>query len=278
MGNLDKRFLITVNLNDSSVDIINESMKFYNTDKNIANFYVRINNNLDGFTKYVPKADATKYKVKVTALKPKTKMFRELLGVPSNDLTDGTCAIYKFELPNEFTDQIGDVYCETTVTSGDEELTADYFKYKVKESVLTNANKEIINSPDLPVLKSLLKEVQKVNYINDYEISDTYTFSNAKINDIERTIDSKLTTMNDNINEQFHSKASKVDLELEKTRIDNLVAHAGNTGGNAELLDIRVGVDGIVYPTAGEAVRSIENKLNSIYEDVMAEENQIWEV
>lgn len=46
-----------------------------------------------------------------------------------------------------------------------------------------------------------------------------------------------------------------------KARVDNLVANAGNTGDNAELIDIRVGEDGTQYPTAGEAVRGQVSKL-----------------
>lgn len=46
-----------------------------------------------------------------------------------------------------------------------------------------------------------------------------------------------------------------------KARVDNLIANAGNTDDNAELIDIRVGEDGTQYPTAGEAVRGQVSKL-----------------
>ena len=60
---------------------------------------------------------------------------------------------------------------------------------------------------------------------------------------------------------QLADKASNNQLEIEKNRIDNLIANAGETGNNAELLDIRVGMDGTTYRNAGEAVRAIEEKV-----------------
>lgn len=53
-------------------------------------------------------------------------------------------------------------------------------------------------------------------------------------------------------------------IEVEKARINNLVANTGEqTEGNLELIDIRTGVDGTVYTTAGEAVREQVSDLKS---------------
>lgn len=69
---------------------------------------------------------------------------------------------------------------------------------------------------------------------------------------------------------QLAEKARQSDLEIERARISTLVANAGNTDGNAELLDARIGFDGKTYPTVGEAVRALSN--------YMIEENEPWEV
>jgi hypothetical protein len=74
----------------------------------------------------------------------------------------------------------------------------------------------------------------------------------------------------DEVTRQLAEKVSQSALEIERQRISNLTANAGNTDGNAELLDIRVGFDGITYSTAGDATRSLGN--------YMTEANQPWEV
>lgn len=63
---------------------------------------------------------------------------------------------------------------------------------------------------------------------------------------------------NDASNSAASIEASSQQIASNTARIDNLVANAGDTDNNAELLDIRVGADGITYSTAGNAVRSLD--------------------
>ena len=88
---------------------------------------------------------------------------------------------------------------------------------------------------------------------------------------INGSLDTKYHEMDDRLTTQVTQKAFQSDLEVEKALIDNLTAHAGNTDGNAELLDIRVGYDGVTYSTAGEAVRQTIGAF-------MTEENESWVV
>jgi hypothetical protein len=60
-------------------------------------------------------------------------------------------------------------------------------------------------------------------------------------------------------------KANKTDLIIERARIDNLIATAGDGTIPSELSDIRVGANEITYTTAGESVRSqLSDKANKL--------------
>ena len=50
-------------------------------------------------------------------------------------------------------------------------------------------------------------------------------------------------------------KKARADIRALGARVDNIIAHNNDTEGNTELVDIRTGVDGTVYESAGNAVR-----------------------
>ncbi|MCD8365789.1 MAG: hypothetical protein LUC83_08290, partial [Clostridiales bacterium] len=63
--------------------------------------------------------------------------------------------------------------------------------------------------------------------------------------------------------------ATSEELEAIQTQLTSLIAASGETDGNTELQDIRVGADGTVYDTAGEAVRQQLNAKADV-DDVMS--------
>lgn len=163
MSILDKKHILTIDLDDSSIEY-SKKIFFYNTDKNISNLYVKIKkNNNDGVGVELSANDLKDITVKLTAIKPKTNQTRDMIGILTEELTDQSCAIYKFELSQEFTDQVGSVVCEFELSNASgEKVTIDAFSYRIKESKLTGLNAEIESNPDLPVLKQLIKEVKEL--------------------------------------------------------------------------------------------------------------------
>ena len=197
MSILDKKHILTINLDKSSIEF-DGNIRFYNTDKNIANLFVKIKKkNSDGADTFLNQSELEGVVLKLTARKPKTNQTREMTGILTEELIDQSCAIYKFELSQEFTDQVGSVVCEFELSNANgEKVTIDSFSYIIKASELTGLNAEIESNPDLPVLKALIEEVketaQTVNNIDDVNITETKTFSNKKIDEKFSTVNSQI--------------------------------------------------------------------------------------
>ena len=88
----------------------------------------------------------------------------------------------------------------------------------------------------------------------------------AELQNLEETYAPNIVSLTS----QLADKAAESDLAIERERISNIISSGTITEGNTELIDIRVGYDGITYPTAGDALRSLGQ--------YMTTENEVWEV
>lgn len=77
------------------------------------------------------------------------------------------------------------------------------------------------------------------------------------------------------IKEQLNTKASKEELDFERKRIDVIATlPEGSTTADAELVDIRVGADGVTYGNAGTAVRT---QISNLKGDLDKVENVVFD-
>ena len=128
----------------------------------------------------------------------------------------------------------------------------------------------------------------KINAINDKVEENTTDTNTARqdISDIKLQIGTEeLTTTSkkikgaiNDLSSQIKDKASNVDLDVERKRIDSFGSlKEGSTTGDAELIDGRIGANGIVYNNIGTGIRSQIKSLNenslSIAESILKGED-----
>ena len=165
--------------------------------------------------------DLTNKSVRVYAIKPdKTEIFNDLI---INDETKGYCTL---ELTSQCLAAAGVVKMELYISEYNKVLTSIPFKLEVIDCI--NTDHSIVSTNEFTALTNGLASLLEYdNYKN-------------KVNELEK------------------DKATKLEVDVERKRIDLLTKiNNGETEGNAELLDIRNGANGVVYNMAGENVRDI---------------------
>ena len=179
--NLDRDVIIDVNLDNGQITRPNNA-SYYNTDSNIAFFYIKLHKTTDiGVVEYVKKEEANNYEVKMKVVKPKSLNTTTVTSTQSNDLIDGNCALYKFTIENSLLKEVGDPFCYVSVAYDNQELTTDGFTYHIKQDPLSQYNLVLLNDPDMPLLLKLIEQIQKSYNIDDVNVNDYSTFSSRKI-------------------------------------------------------------------------------------------------
>ena len=114
----------------------------------------------------------------------------------------------------------------------------------------------------------------KINAINNKVEENTTDTNTARqdISDIKLQIGTEeLTTTSKKIkgainelDSQIKDKANKTELEVERKRIDNFTSlPEGSTTGDAELIDARIGADGVNYNNLGNSIRTQVNNIKN---------------
>ena len=71
-----------------------------------------------------------------------------------------------------------------------------------------------------------------------------------------------LSEVNSKLAQVENEKATKLEVEIERQRTNQILANPGSTSGDLALNDIKVGADGIVYNSPGDALRTQITNLN----------------
>ena len=100
--------------------------------------------------------------------------------------------------------------------------------------------------------------------------TDTKELFIGSTNGIDKVSKDDFELIDSKIHDVDLQKASKLELEVERKRIDSFVAlPQGSTQGDAELIDARIGADNVTYSTVGNANRTQFNRINTIFESGM---------
>ena len=176
--------------------------------------------------------DLTEKSVRVYGIKPDgTKIFNDLV---INDVKKGYCTL---KLTNQMLAIAGLVKLELVIYSGNKKLSSIPFMLNVISSL--NSDDAVVSTNEFTSLMNGLAA------LSEYDIYK----SNAKqVPGIKEEVS--------NLSSQLDTKASQIELEVERKRIDSFTSLSeGSTTGDAELLDARIGADAFVYDNLGSAIR-----------------------
>lgn len=248
--NLNRDYLIKINVKEATIDV--PKMTFWNTDKKTSNMFVQLVINMSEnelIKNYVTIENATDYKITLNVIKPKTNQYRTF----EAKLLNEEKALFEIDLPDEFTDQVGDYSFEfevsSKVDSNDESITTSNGTYKVNGSILTNLNEETSSSPDLPILKQLIEQVKSL------QGGDLTGYQKKEDETLETTSKKVVGAINE-VNSQFKDIANNF----------KLVAGANNAiklmFGTKELSSITIN-GGTVDPTPTPNTYTVTNNLSN---------------
>ena len=168
-----------------------------------------------------------------------------------------------------FKEFMSQIYKEMLTTHRD----VQYVKEHLTEEIVKILDKYLVDGNFNVNIEEKVNEFLE----NNQEIKDNNVELTTNKNNIKniKNISSQLDT---NVRELENSKASKVELDVERKRIDSFTSlPEGSTTGDAELIDGRVGADGKTYENIGTAIREQFKNVNKTTDDLLKSYTPITE-
>ena len=132
-------------------------------------------------------------------------------------------------------------------------------KNEIQDDIIKELRELYLEFNEKGIDENIVRE--KVNYFLENSVKIKDILAKLVINT------NKIEDVNTKLNAKLDTKANETDLQVERSRIDSFTKlAAGSTTGDAELIDGRVGADGLTYDNIGNAIRkqilNVNDKIN----------------
>ena len=186
------------------------------------------------------------------------------------DILNGEQGIIITKLDVNSVSESGIYEFDITITNGkDYKMVSPRMSYNTYENI-----GKVLEDPSgekVTILDTLIAEVNTAKKFNQekYDLVLALSAESANLEIVDARNGAKnLGARLNNIDSQLEEKAKQSDLDTANARIDSFTSLAeGSTTGDAELIDGRVGADGVTYANIGGAIRGQINDINNTIYD-----------